>query len=292
MTAPLLESYVAGRWYAAPDDGTPARRRGDRRDGRPASAAPASTCRAMLDHARAVGGPALRELTFHQRAGAAQAARPAPDGATRTSSTRCPGAPAPPTGTARSTSTAASARCSPTPARAAASCPTTPSSSTAPSEQLGRARHVRRPARLHPAARASRCRSTPSTSRSGACWRSWRPAFLAGRADRRQAGQPDRLPDRAGRPPDRRVGPAARGLGAAARRQRRRRARPPGRAGPGLLHRLGGHRAQAAQPPRGGRQLGAVQRRGRLAQLLGPRPGRRRRAPPSSTCSSSSSSPR
>ena len=23
MTPPLLESYVAGRWYAAPDDGTP-----------------------------------------------------------------------------------------------------------------------------------------------------------------------------------------------------------------------------------------------------------------------------
>ena len=23
MTAPLLESFVAGRWYAAPDDGTP-----------------------------------------------------------------------------------------------------------------------------------------------------------------------------------------------------------------------------------------------------------------------------
>ena len=23
MTAPMLESYVAGRWFAAPDDGTP-----------------------------------------------------------------------------------------------------------------------------------------------------------------------------------------------------------------------------------------------------------------------------
>ncbi len=66
--APLMESYVAGRWYVAPDDGTPI-----------ADAVTGETVvrisstgldvAAMLDHARTVGGPALRELTFHLRAG-------------------------------------------------------------------------------------------------------------------------------------------------------------------------------------------------------------------------------
>jgi oxepin-CoA hydrolase/3-oxo-5,6-dehydrosuberyl-CoA semialdehyde dehydrogenase len=70
MTAspPLLESYIAGRWYAAPDDGTPI---ADAVTGE-AVARISSTgldVPAMLDHARSVGGPALRELTFHQRAG-------------------------------------------------------------------------------------------------------------------------------------------------------------------------------------------------------------------------------
>src|SRR3954451_23750776 len=68
MTAPMLQSYVAGRWFAAPDDGA-----------RVADAVTGETVvrvsstgldvPAMLDHARTVGGPALRELTFHQRAG-------------------------------------------------------------------------------------------------------------------------------------------------------------------------------------------------------------------------------
>jgi oxepin-CoA hydrolase/3-oxo-5,6-dehydrosuberyl-CoA semialdehyde dehydrogenase len=68
MTAPALESYAAGRWYAAPDEGTPI-----------ADAVTGETVvrisstgldvPAMLEHARTVGGPALRELTFHQRAG-------------------------------------------------------------------------------------------------------------------------------------------------------------------------------------------------------------------------------
>jgi oxepin-CoA hydrolase / 3-oxo-5,6-dehydrosuberyl-CoA semialdehyde dehydrogenase len=68
MTAPLLQSYVAGRWYSAPDEGTLI-----------ADAVTGETVvrisstgldvAAMLHHARTVGGPALRELTFHQRAG-------------------------------------------------------------------------------------------------------------------------------------------------------------------------------------------------------------------------------
>ena len=68
MTAPLLESHIAGRWVAAGDDGTPLP---DAVTGE--TVARVSTTgvdvAAMLDHARRVGGPALRELTFHQRAG-------------------------------------------------------------------------------------------------------------------------------------------------------------------------------------------------------------------------------
>ena len=68
MTAPLLESYVAGRWYAAPDDGTPI---ADAVTGETVTRISSTglDVAAMLDHARTVGGPALRELTFHQRAG-------------------------------------------------------------------------------------------------------------------------------------------------------------------------------------------------------------------------------
>ncbi|SCX60955.1 oxepin-CoA hydrolase / 3-oxo-5,6-dehydrosuberyl-CoA semialdehyde dehydrogenase [Klenkia marina] len=65
--APLLESYVAGHWWASADEGTPL----------PDAVTGETVARigsrgldvgAMVDHARTVGGPALRELTFHQRA--------------------------------------------------------------------------------------------------------------------------------------------------------------------------------------------------------------------------------
>ncbi len=66
MTA-MLESYVQGAWYAAPDEGTPL---ADAVTG--AEVARISSTGldvpAMLQHARSVGGPALRELTFHERA--------------------------------------------------------------------------------------------------------------------------------------------------------------------------------------------------------------------------------
>jgi oxepin-CoA hydrolase/3-oxo-5,6-dehydrosuberyl-CoA semialdehyde dehydrogenase len=67
-SAPMLESYVAGRWFTATDDGAPI---ADAVTGE-AVVRVSSTgldVPAMLDHARGVGGPALRELTFHQRAG-------------------------------------------------------------------------------------------------------------------------------------------------------------------------------------------------------------------------------
>ncbi|WP_448613437.1 phenylacetic acid degradation bifunctional protein PaaZ [Modestobacter sp. URMC 112] len=68
MTAPLLESYVAGRWYAAPDEGLPV---ADAVTGETVVRVSSTglDVAGMLDHARTVGGPALRELTFHQRAG-------------------------------------------------------------------------------------------------------------------------------------------------------------------------------------------------------------------------------
>src|SRR6476661_9539984 len=68
MTAPLLESYLAGRWYAAPDGGTPI---ADAVTGETVARISSTglDVPAMLAHAREIGGPALRELTFHQRAG-------------------------------------------------------------------------------------------------------------------------------------------------------------------------------------------------------------------------------
>src|SRR3954451_17340676 len=71
MTAPMLQSYVAGRWFAAPDDGAPV---ADAVTGETVVRVSSTglDVAAMLDHARSVGGPALRELTFHQRAGLLQ----------------------------------------------------------------------------------------------------------------------------------------------------------------------------------------------------------------------------
>jgi oxepin-CoA hydrolase / 3-oxo-5,6-dehydrosuberyl-CoA semialdehyde dehydrogenase len=68
MTASLLESFVAGRWYTAPDDGTPI---ADAVTGETVARISSTglDVPAMLGYARTVGGPALRELTFHQRAG-------------------------------------------------------------------------------------------------------------------------------------------------------------------------------------------------------------------------------
>ena len=68
----LLESYVAGRWQSPPDDGTPLL---DAATGEQVALLPSSPVRAeeALAHARSVGGPALRELTFPQRAAALKA---------------------------------------------------------------------------------------------------------------------------------------------------------------------------------------------------------------------------
>lgn len=63
----LLESYAAGRWYAAPDEGRPLL---DASTGEEVARLSSTglDLGEMTRHAREVGGPALRELTFHERA--------------------------------------------------------------------------------------------------------------------------------------------------------------------------------------------------------------------------------
>ena len=109
-------------------------------------------------------------------------------------------------------------------------------------------RHVRRAA--HPDAAARRRRADqrvqlPGVGAAGEV----RAGVPRGRPVAGQAGQPDRLPHRADGRADRRVRAAARGHAAVRRGQRGRPARPPDRAGPGLVHRLGVDGRQAAHPP-------------------------------------------
>ena len=64
----LLESYTAGAWFRANDEGSPLL---DAATGEEVARLSSTgiDLTAMTDHARNVGGPALRELTFHERAG-------------------------------------------------------------------------------------------------------------------------------------------------------------------------------------------------------------------------------
>ena len=62
-----LESYAAGRWFAADEEGRPLLDAGTGEEVARISSA-GLDLGAMASYARNVGGPALRELTFHQRA--------------------------------------------------------------------------------------------------------------------------------------------------------------------------------------------------------------------------------
>lgn len=64
----LLESYVAGRWQTGEGDGTPLLDAGTGEEVARITASGIDLA-AMVDHAKQVGGPALRALTFHERAG-------------------------------------------------------------------------------------------------------------------------------------------------------------------------------------------------------------------------------
>ncbi|KAE8764980.1 phenylacetic acid degradation bifunctional protein PaaZ [Georgenia thermotolerans] len=64
----MLESYAAGSWFRADDEGRPVR---DATTGEEVARISSTglDLGAMVQHARTVGGPALRSLTFHERAG-------------------------------------------------------------------------------------------------------------------------------------------------------------------------------------------------------------------------------
>jgi oxepin-CoA hydrolase/3-oxo-5,6-dehydrosuberyl-CoA semialdehyde dehydrogenase len=66
--APVLRSYVAGGWQAPSDEGRPLFDAVTGDEVARISSAGIDMV-GVLDHGRTVGGPALRELTFHQRAG-------------------------------------------------------------------------------------------------------------------------------------------------------------------------------------------------------------------------------
>ncbi|AOW95264.1 phenylacetic acid degradation bifunctional protein PaaZ [Rhodococcus sp. WMMA185] len=68
----MLESYAAGRWYRAPDEGKPLLSAIDGSEVARISAT-GLDLGAMVDYARDVGGPALAQLTFHERAAALKA---------------------------------------------------------------------------------------------------------------------------------------------------------------------------------------------------------------------------
>src|SRR5688500_1520846 len=62
-----LRSYVAGGWHTPPDEGRPLYDATTGEEVARISSTGVDTG-AALAHGRATGGPALRELTFHQRA--------------------------------------------------------------------------------------------------------------------------------------------------------------------------------------------------------------------------------
>ena len=78
----MLRSYVQGTWHTASDDGRPLHDAVTGDEVARISSAGVDMA-AALEHGRRVGGPALRELTFHQRAAPAQGARRAPARAPR-----------------------------------------------------------------------------------------------------------------------------------------------------------------------------------------------------------------
>jgi oxepin-CoA hydrolase/3-oxo-5,6-dehydrosuberyl-CoA semialdehyde dehydrogenase len=63
----LLESYAAGRWFRATDEGTPLLDAGTGEEVARISSTGLDLAE-MVEHARRVGGPALRALNFHERA--------------------------------------------------------------------------------------------------------------------------------------------------------------------------------------------------------------------------------
>src|SRR6201991_2961714 len=65
--SPVLRSYVRGDWHSPSDEGRPLFDAVTGEEVARISSAGIDFA-AVLDHGRRVGGPALREMTFHQRA--------------------------------------------------------------------------------------------------------------------------------------------------------------------------------------------------------------------------------
>ena len=289
----LLESYAAGRWYAAADEGEPAPRRRHRRGGRPDLQRRPRPRRDGRTTPATVGGPALRGADLPRAGRPAQGAGQAPHRAQGRVLRRCRSR----TGATQRDSMvdidggigtvfcyrlqgrprAAQRHRRPRRRRSSSSAAAARSSASTST----------------PRGPASRCRSTPSTSRSGACSRSSRrPSSPGCRRIVKPASQTAYLTElvvrriiESGLLPEGSLQLLCRQRRRPARRPRpcRTRWRSPARRTPP---------ACCAHHPsvlHGGVQ---PRRRGRLAQLLDPRPRRDRRTTRSSTCSSRASSPR
>ena len=197
-----LESYVGGEWVRGTGKGQTLLNA--------ATGAPVARIDCSgIDFAAALAyGPRQRrpeaaQALLPRARRDAEGARPVPHGAARRSSTPRASPPAPPAPTAGSTSRAASARCSPTPPRPAASCPNARVLTDGDVEVALQGRDLLRPAHPHAARRRRHPHQRlqlPGLGHAG----EGRPDLHRRRPVDREAGQPDRLPDRARRPPHRR----------------------------------------------------------------------------------------
>ena len=267
----LLRSYVGGAWVTPAGDGRPVFDAVTGEEIARVSSAGIDMA-AALEYGRRTGGPALRALTFHQRAALLKslgsALREHRDELYALS--------------ARAGSTLYDAKFDVDggigvllsyASKARRELPNDTVYTEGAAEPLGRGgqflgQHILTP--LPRGGGADQRVQLPGLGAAGEV----RPGVHRGHAQPGQAGQPDRLPHRAAGRADRRLRPAAGRVAAAGLRERRRPAGPPRRAGPGRVHRLGRDGPDAARASGGGGPLGAVQRRGRLAQLLHPRAGR------------------
>ena len=246
----VLRSYVNGSWTSPSAEGAPLL---DAVTGEQVATISSARHRhgaPRWSTAAAVGGPALRGLTFHERAAILKSRGTVPARAPARAVRAVRPDRRDPAATPSSTSTAASACCSATPARAAASCPTTRVLLDGDVEPLGKGGQFLGQHILTPAAAAWPSRSTRSTSRSGDRWRSSRPrSWPACRAWSSRRAPTAYLTARLVEL-DRRVRAAARRLAAADLRQRRGPARPSHRPGLGLVHRLGRRPPSGCGPTR------------------------------------------
>src|SRR5690606_7917811 len=283
---PVLRSYSQSTWQ----DGTgPIRPLADAATGETVALLPTTgpDPGAMLAHAREVGGPALRALTFTQRAAILKDLAKHLRGhveefaelSARTGATRRDTAVDGDGGAATLAAYASNAARAPPDATP---LPRGPPEPLAP----GRLREQGRPSPAGRPPPARRRRRTPRPWRH--LRRTPRPRAPAGRrrSDQRvqlsrvghagevrarvpgrdavggQARRPDRLSHRTRGAPHHRIRNSPRGDAVAAMRRSRRSSRRPHAAGHPELHRFGHYRARVAHPPGRRGTLGALQRRG------------------------------